>query len=364
VYGRDADSVTRIASLDFLRGIAALSVALPHFFVYSAANSGLFEAISGMAVEIFFVLSGFVLAPQIMYCVRQRSFAVLLRFLARRWMRTVPPYLVSLITVSVLFGEILSPDFWRYSFYVQNLWHQSNVNDYFPIAWSLSVEEWFYVCFPLFLLIIARMVSGTSAVLQIVLSLAVVAAIAGLRALCGDIDNWGPEVRRVVVFRFDSIVYGFLLFALVKKLEMGRFALPLFLSFILSGVICLKILVLILYADDLGAKEAFPFVAAIFGMLAIASFCGLNAAMERLAVVRRIGLYLGKVSYTIYLFHLQVLYLMHAAVHELSVPLQFVIYVAAMMTFVSAFFYLFERPILAARPGLTRAARMPRDVTR
>ncbi len=348
----DADSVTRVASLDFLRGIAALSVALPHFFVYSAADSGLFEAISGMAVEVFFVLSGFVLAPQIMYCVRQRSFATLLRFLARRWMRTIPPYLVSLIMVSALFGGLLSSDFWRYFFYVQNLWRQSNVNDYFPIAWSLSIEEWFYVCFPLFLLVSGRIVGSTSASLQMALSLAVIAAIGVLRALYGDIDNWGPEVRRVVVFRFDSIIYGFLLFALVKRIEIGKFAVPLFLSFILSAVACFKILDMIVNADDFGAKQAFPFVAAIFGMLAIASFCAFNAAIERAALVRRFALYLGKVSYTIYLFHLQILYLVHASAHDLSLPFQFVIYVAAMMTFTSAFFYLFERPILAARPRL------------
>ena len=172
-----------------------------------------------MAVEVFFVLSGFVLAPQIMYCVQQRSFATLLRFLARRWMRTIPPYLVSLIVVSALFGELLSSDFWRYLFYVQNLWRQASVNDYFPIAWSLSVEEWFYVCFPLLLLISARIVGGTSRYIQIFFSLAVIAAIGVLRAFCGDFDNWGPEVRRVVLFRFDSIVYGFLLFAFAQRVE-------------------------------------------------------------------------------------------------------------------------------------------------
>src|SRR5262245_45984668 len=78
-------------------------------------------------------------------------------FLIRRWMRTIPPYLIALIFVAMLTGQILTSDFVRYVFYVQNLFAQANTNDFFPVAWSLSVEEWFYVAFAPLLFLLARL---------------------------------------------------------------------------------------------------------------------------------------------------------------------------------------------------------------
>jgi hypothetical protein len=88
--------VSRVASLDLLRGLAAWTVAIPHFFVYHAVQLDFFEAISILGVEIFFVLSGYVLAPQILLCVTEAKLKYLWVFLVRRWMRTVPAYIVAL----------------------------------------------------------------------------------------------------------------------------------------------------------------------------------------------------------------------------------------------------------------------------
>src|SRR5450755_424336 len=137
----------RVASLDFLRGLAAFSVAIPHYFTLNATGHKFAEAIAITSVEVFFVLSGFVLAPQILNLVVGSPTRNLRIFLIRRWMRTIPPYLIALVSVALLTGQLLSLDFIRYAFYVQNLFLQANTNDFFPVAWSLSVEEWFYVTF-------------------------------------------------------------------------------------------------------------------------------------------------------------------------------------------------------------------------
>ena len=144
----------RIDSLDLLRGMAAFAVMVPHFFMYylgDAATTA--EIVSVTAVEVFFVLSGFVLGPQIVLCAERRDWLTVRTFLVRRWMRTIPSYLVALLAISVIFGQLGSGDFFRYAAYVQNLSSQYNVRDYFPVAWSLSVEEWYYVAFPPFLLL-------------------------------------------------------------------------------------------------------------------------------------------------------------------------------------------------------------------
>lgn len=67
----------------------------------------------------FFVLSGFVLAPQLLMCFEQPRHVS--TFLQRRWMRTIPPYLLALVAMSLIAGQLGSDDFLRFAFYVQNL---------------------------------------------------------------------------------------------------------------------------------------------------------------------------------------------------------------------------------------------------
>src|SRR5260370_5468036 len=103
----------RIASLDFLRGLAAFGVALPHYLTLNAWGHLLAEAVADTGVEVFFVLSGFVLAPQILTMVVGGPFRNLRIFLIRRWMRTIPPYLIALVLTAAITGGLLTSDFLR-----------------------------------------------------------------------------------------------------------------------------------------------------------------------------------------------------------------------------------------------------------
>lgn len=201
----------RVVSLDFLRGMAALSVTIPHFFMFQHIRERVAESISILGVEVFFILSGYVLAPQIMFFVIEqpnaRNYPI---FLIRRWMRTVPPYLIALTLISTAHHELLTADFLRYAVYAQNFYRQSNTSDYFSIAWSLSVEEWFYLLFPPVLITVV-IITRRSVVWAVLGGIAFVALISALREIFADYTQWGPDVRRVVIFRMDAIAWGFLL---------------------------------------------------------------------------------------------------------------------------------------------------------
>ena len=84
------------------------------------------------------------LAPQIVDWVVGKPWRNLGVFLARRWMRTIPPYVVALIVIALMTGNLMTADFVRYLFYVENLFVSANHIDFYPVAWSLAVEEWFY----------------------------------------------------------------------------------------------------------------------------------------------------------------------------------------------------------------------------
>ena len=147
----------RSASLDFLRGAAAFAVAIPHYLTANAPFQPFAEAFAIAGVEVFFVLSGFVLAPQIVDWVVGKPWRNLGVFLVRRWMRTIPPYVVALVVIAVLTGNLMTADFVRYLFYVENLFSSANHVDFYPVAWSLAVEEWFYVLFAPALFLVARL---------------------------------------------------------------------------------------------------------------------------------------------------------------------------------------------------------------
>ena len=267
----------RVAVLDLLRGIAALCVAIPHFIMLSAPSATVAEVVSVLAVEVFFVLSGFVLGPQILRCLHTGRADDLGIFLVRRWMRTIPPYLFALALISTIVGNVELADLVRYALYVENLFAQHNVNDYFSVAWSLSIEEWFYVLFPGLLIIAAWCFRGHRDRFAILFALVFIGAISLSRLLFGDLHDWGPSVRRVVVFRIDSIAYGFLLYLFLQRrtgeelhLDATMFRVPAAaLLFVAAASIAGLLTWRIAAVQDGLAETLFPFAAAAFGISAI-----------------------------------------------------------------------------------------------
>jgi peptidoglycan/LPS O-acetylase OafA/YrhL len=339
------------SSLDLLRGVSALAVAIPHFFLLSDTPFVVGEILAVIAVEVFFVLSGFVLAEQILLVLRGEHRNALRTFLVRRWMRTVPSYVAALLLASVLFGKLGSPDSARYLLYAQNLFAQHNLNDYFPIAWSLSVEEWFYVIFPGALLVTARVLNLRRLAHWVLLTVAFIALVTAARAYFPDWNDWGANVRRVTAFRIDSIAYGFLLYVAVRALPCRIrlvATLPMFLVATAAVSIDLK---MIDDSQSAAAKAAFPFLAALFGSSAILLSLSLP---EFLPGMRRLSAFLATISYAVYLYHLIVLQLVNSYMTTGSTLSRFAVYLGATILVTALISFGIEQPILASRPRYRR----------
>jgi peptidoglycan/LPS O-acetylase OafA/YrhL len=348
--------MNRLVALDLLRGLAAWAVAISHFFSYHAIQWETFEIISIMAVEIFFVLSGYVLAGQILLCVAAAKPRLYLVFLTRRWMRTVPAYVVALVVVSILFRQLGSADFFRYLGYVQNLFRQSNHHDYYSIAWSLSVEEWFYVVFPGLLLIGSLLARRSDMYFVVALTTIFIGIVTVARTFLGGFDDWGAAVRRVVVFRVDAIAYGFLLYVIAERAFSVHFT-KLSLGAISVAVVASTVLLFwgtaSIDADNsLLGKHLFSPLAAIFGsscILAAIKTESIVASQRWLAVAALWG---GRTSYSTYLFHMIFLVGLGSVEGSLPLTLKLLTYVVVVALFTSIFYRTFEQPILLARPKL------------
>ena len=354
----------RSASLDFLRGAAAFAVAIPHYLTANAPFQPYAEAFAIAGVEVFFVLSGFVLAPQIVDWVVGKPSRNLGVFLVRRWMRTIPPYIVALTVIAALTGNLMTADFARYLFYVENLFYSANHVDFYPVAWSFAVEEWFYVLFAPALFLVARLLGRRDRRFEAIFAVLVIVVVAALRLSFAPHD-WDLNIRRVTLFRVDSIVWGFLLYlALERRAPIGLEAasgqgrLGVLLA-LLAVAIPVELGVAILaVGGDVTAQRAFPYVSAAFGMIAVRVLWRAEGLFHN-RVVRGASFYLGRVSYSVYLFHLIVIMALKPLMASMPLALQLTVYVLAILALSTVFFAGFERPILVARPYYGGPGREP-----
>ena len=352
----------RSAALDFLRGAAAFAVAIPHYLTANAPFQPFAEAFAIAGVEVFFVLSGFVLAPQIVDWVVAKPWRNLGVFLVRRWMRTIPPYVVALIVIAVLTGNLMTADFVRYLFYVENLFSSANHVDFYPVAWSLAIEEWFYLLFAPALFLVARLLGRHDRRLEAMFAVLVILVVAALRFSIAPHD-WDLNVRRVTLFRIDSIVWGFLLYLALERRPpialddaSGQARLGVLLA-LLGVAIPVELGVAIMAVEGAASAQlAFPYVSAAFGMIAVGVLWRAEG-LFRNRVVRGASFFLGRVSYSVYLFHLIVIMALKPMLATAPLALQLTIYVLAILALSTIFFAGFERPILAARPYYGAARR-------
>ncbi|WP_147454063.1 acyltransferase family protein [Tessaracoccus antarcticus] len=151
----------RMAALDGIRTIAVFLVILFHVSAPRAAAGFI-------GVDIFFVLSGYLITAGLMRETQRKGRISLGGFWLRRFKRLMPAALLTLAAVTVWMLWIaplyqirsVSTDLWWTLLYVAN-WHLMAANSYFsdtgaasPLLhmWSLAVEEQFYVAWPLILL--------------------------------------------------------------------------------------------------------------------------------------------------------------------------------------------------------------------
>jgi peptidoglycan/LPS O-acetylase OafA/YrhL len=148
----------RIFGLDLVRFIAIMMVVLGHgCIVLPDEVANVIKRCMLDGVSIFFVLSGFLIGGILIRQLEKGkdSWGDLMHFWKRRWMRTLPAYFF-VLTIVMGYTMIVTPNllpdrWWEFYFFVQNLFHPRP--NFFGEAWSLSVEEWFYLTVPLLIFI-------------------------------------------------------------------------------------------------------------------------------------------------------------------------------------------------------------------
>ena len=325
--------------LDALRAFAVAAVFYAHF-----ADESSWAGVLG--VRVFFVLSGF-LITRILLQARPESGGrgqALGAFYARRFLRILPIYFVTLGLTAILFWDEVRPSLAWHALFGSNFWFalHDDWNPWFLAhLWSLSVEEQFYLVWPMLMLFAPVRALGAICLGGVALSL-------GFRLFWPQGDGGGDLLTPAAL---DALAAGALL---AVHRERGD-PWPKWAPWALAGAGAALFAVVELspqIARLIGARlewivfyvaPVMVFVPLVGG--ASAGFKGIGGWLLNLAPLRA----LGRISYGLYLFHMPVFALVNRGLvpHRIVEPGFLRLGVVGGLTVVAATasWILFERPI-------------------
>lgn len=353
----------RIEGLDLMRSIAILMVLFYHAWIFVSPffqNIGMLFFLGFWGVELFFVLSGFLVGgifiKKFINHKTEITHSFIVSFWKKRWLRTIPVYLFALLLNYIVLNFILDLkiDFpFKYFLFLQNL--GSPHPAFFPEAWSLAVEEWFYILLPIFFLY-KNVTKNFSSILYTITLMIIVYTL--VRFLNNDLNSfnivqWDKSIRKVVLNRLDSILYGVLIFVFIyfkyDIIKENRYKL----FFIgLSGVI-ISYLLFYLKISIIYNQVFFLSTSSLSFALLIPFFYFFKF---RLTAFKNISLYISIVSYSIYLIHYTLVfrlmntYLMGDTLLKASlITLAYLIVTIILSTFI---YYFVERKFILLKDRL------------
>src|SRR3954468_7131740 len=148
----------RQPGLDLLRAIAIIVVVIYHAALFGFKLPGRVDRFGWIGVDLFFVLSGYLIGGQLLAPLARDRRINLGRFFARRALRIMPAYFAILAVYFLLppwreYPEMSQP-LWKFLLSVQNIALHGGTA--FSHAWSLAVEDQFYLALPFLLLFLYR----------------------------------------------------------------------------------------------------------------------------------------------------------------------------------------------------------------
>jgi peptidoglycan/LPS O-acetylase OafA/YrhL len=368
-----ATGSTRILGLDGLRAVAVLLVLGFHFGL-GWLGAGFF------GVDVFYVLSGYLITGLLLAEYERRERIGLAAFWLRRARRLLPALLLVLVAATLLVrfaGPSGAVPGYRGSalsalFYISNWWQIASSGNYFvatgatsPLThtWSLAVEEQFYLVWPLVVLAVLHVAGpfrrGVRALL-VVAAVGVVASVVEMAVLF----NPGANPTRIY-FGTDthaqSVLVGAVLACLLTLVERQRgetgmdpAARAPAARAQLTAVGLVGLALLVALSHSLGGSSPGTYrggfiLVAVCSALVIAAVVAVPGGFLARTLSVAPLVWLGTISYGIYLWHFPVVIFLDSQRSGLGGPALFALRTAVTVAVAAASFYLIERPVIEGR---------------
>lgn len=356
MHERFDDAVTGISSkalayrpdIDGLRALAVVPVILFHF------NKQLFPA-GYLGVDVFFVISGFLITSLLLREWQQRGTVSLLGFWRRRVLRIVPA-LATMVLVTFCIGQVVlyAPE--RFDLAVNssaallsvaNFTHWLNYGSYWGAAadsspllhtWSLSVEEQFYFLYPLALLLLLKFARGW-----------LIPALGMGLIVSFSLYSWGVGATPAATFyllptRAWELAAGAVAAALCFRRGLPALAKPIW---AVVGMLLVASAYLLIRSEGL---SYFLWAPVLGSALMLACNQGSGCVTTRFLSLPPL-VAIGKVSYSLYLWHWPVLLLSRSVGERYGVTI-WPIAVLAIIVVASVASYRFVEKPIRHRPEL------------
>lgn len=302
-----------------IQGLRALAVILILLFHARTPLHGGF-----IGVDVFFVISGFVITAMLMR-EHARTGRIRLRTFSQRRFLRLTPALALAASVTILISIFLQSPFGSQQItaqtaagsvlFVANVVIAATTGNYFdaPAAanpllntWSLSVEEQFYLLFPSVIvlsLLVARRRNWASrrVVLAAVAAIGLGSLILAL-ALAGDDLNW-PATALVGYYGMITRAWEFAIGAVLALIASSLARLPRAVAEVLAAAGLLVVLLSAVLLDESAPYPGATTLIPVLGTAAvIAAGCGHRTLASRTLSIRPM-VFVGGISYAWYLWH-------------------------------------------------------------
>ena len=364
-----APSSVREPGLDTLRAIAILWVMLfhMHWLLHPGMLTGL-GRYGWMGVDIFFVLSGYLIGSQLLRPYTRGSQPSIGGFYLRRAFRVLPAYL----TVLLLYFTV--PDFreapglspaWQFLTFTENFRINYATDQAFSHVWSLCVEEHFYLILPLLVLALmwkprfGKALGVILAVLCFGIAIRAYIYIHRLKPLINtDPDSFVlfyiEKIYYPTYTRLDGLLVGVAL-ATIKTFRpvWWQRALAHGHAITLAGL-GISAFAIWLFHDRFGFTASilgFPLLALGFGLLLVASV----SPVSLLSKARGFG-FIATLAYSMYLTHKEIINLDHKYLLRYMGPsdwMVLLVYFATSFLAATVLYFAVERPFLRLREKIS-----------
>ncbi len=354
--------------LDVMRAIAAILIVVYHYDVHkmegvSKATKIFFGGLWS-TVDLFFVLSGFLIASGWFKELKSNRPNKFRNFYVKRFFRILPLYYLVLFFFWAKSEFIMNRDYnpWRFIFFVQN--YVGDLGN-FSVSWSLAVEEHFYLIFPLSSLLLLKLISQKKITYVWPILIIIVGIMRYLKtdevmpmltslSSREQLDLFEKAIYIPTHMRFDGLLFGVTL-ASIRVFHPKMWArLKEYKMLFYSIGIALLVYSFIFSADRYSfASMSFSFsaMALSFSILLIPLF---HEEFNSTKIINKVTVHFAKLSYPLYLVHFPCFYVVDVILSKTGITngpglLHFIftmliIYIAALMSNL-----LIEDPMLKLR---------------
>ena len=343
-----------VPSLDGLRAFSILLVVASHLGLHNILPGG-------FGVTVFFFISGFLITRLMFAEVIRTGSLKLDRFYGRRFLRLAPALLLMIAVTAVVVSTQLRQVPWQEIsaalFYYANYYIYYHPDLHLPIRamWSLAIEEHYYLAYPF---IFALLVRRPEKLLMLLAALCVaVLAWRTVLILVLDVPTTPPDPGEPYTYlasdcRVDSILFGAML-AVCTQMDWGRALIVRIVNWPMFVVCAIALLAsFAVRSPEFRETARYSIQSATLFVLFACCLFGRQFDLMRRILETPMMLWVGRVSYSLYIWHLAVVSAMKwqfagGAGWEWALPSVPAIFAVAALSY-----YVVERPVSRIRARL------------